>query len=517
MAERLSFSTGSSPEDSRKNDGKKEGSSASTTSSKTTLPKRESLAQGRPEAAVSRSPFDRLFEGLVPKPAAEKVEKPELGEGADDKKTAESAEATADTAEKTPEDQLTPEETATAVERLSEARTQEIQAEKTSVSPETTEAEAADLAAVYHEHLQEQVAAGVSADEAMTAAYAATTGEDAPELPETIDEDMTAAEESDEGDAAIASSEQFDALPQDRDDPDAEQTSAGFGAAYTGGGTAARSGRYGGTAGVPAGGTPNHPFGRRVDRSGEGGAFLAGGLIGLIVGEIHGRRRGRAKAAEQLLPVQRKLEKQVKTLYGTLAAREAQVRRFAWERAEQQHERTLQASQQSAESRPFTVRPETAKPIPSVERLSLDEVLKISETITVGTTTMRNVYETNLISERGLRRIIQEHIHGGNTRRVLTEELLIKEISHELDPILRDRPPESGRSASVAGSSTSAMQDTTAVAGIASAPSGSSPEPSPTQSQPSAPAPSTLLIANIIALLTLGILIVILIIIWLTR
>jgi hypothetical protein len=76
-----------------------------------------------------------------------------------------------------------------------------------------------------------------------------------------------------------------------------------------------------------------------------------------------------------------------------------------------------------------------------LDTMSREELLEASEKIVVGATTLRQVFETHLISERGLKQAVNEYRHGGDVRRVLAEELLIKELGYELDPQLRDRRP----------------------------------------------------------------------------
>jgi hypothetical protein len=85
---------------------------------------------------------------------------------------------------------------------------------------------------------------------------------------------------------------------------------------------------------------------------------------------------------------------------------------------------------------PFTKSKNTA-----LDTMSRVELLETSEKIVVGATTLRQVFETHLISERGLRQAVNEYRRGGDVRRVLAEELLIKELGYELDPQLRDRRP----------------------------------------------------------------------------
>lgn len=67
------------------------------------------------------------------------------------------------------------------------------------------------------------------------------------------------------------------------------------------------------------------------------------------------------------------------------------------------------------------------------------ELLQTSGEIRVGATNLRRVYETNLISEQGLRRLVAVHERGGNVREVLEQELTEKEMSFERDPRLRNR------------------------------------------------------------------------------
>lgn len=67
------------------------------------------------------------------------------------------------------------------------------------------------------------------------------------------------------------------------------------------------------------------------------------------------------------------------------------------------------------------------------------ELLQAGSEVRVGTTNLRRVYETNLISEQGLRRLLAVHERGGNVREVLQQELKEKEMSYERDPRLRNR------------------------------------------------------------------------------
>lgn len=81
------------------------------------------------------------------------------------------------------------------------------------------------------------------------------------------------------------------------------------------------------------------------------------------------------------------------------------------------------------------------------ESMGRDEVLRRSELIVVDGASLRQVYETHLISEKGLRRIIAEQLAGGDVAKILRRELVEREIDFERDPQLRDRARQSITSA----------------------------------------------------------------------
>jgi hypothetical protein len=72
-----------------------------------------------------------------------------------------------------------------------------------------------------------------------------------------------------------------------------------------------------------------------------------------------------------------------------------------------------------------------------VATMSRSELLDISEGIIVDSTTLRHVYDTHLVGENGLRRLIYEHMQGGNLQEVLRHEILEHETDFERDPQLR--------------------------------------------------------------------------------
>jgi hypothetical protein len=71
--------------------------------------------------------------------------------------------------------------------------------------------------------------------------------------------------------------------------------------------------------------------------------------------------------------------------------------------------------------------------------MSRQELLEVSEKIRVDGTSLRQIYETRLVGERGLRRLVAEHLRGGDIKRQLRKEIVEREIDFERDPMLRDR------------------------------------------------------------------------------
>lgn len=151
------------------------------------------------------------------------------------------------------------------------------------------------------------------------------------------------------------------------------------------------------------------------------------------------------------------------------------------------------------------------------------EVVKAADEIVVGAATMRQVFETNLISERGLRRIVAEYRRGGDVRAILAEELMIKEMGYERDPRVRDRPlvqqqaPHAiTREVKEQNAPSAPAAPATPVPPIATMPPVTPPplppslQPLPTQPSISAPKPGVLIVANVVAVGVLILLLVVL-------
>lgn len=83
-----------------------------------------------------------------------------------------------------------------------------------------------------------------------------------------------------------------------------------------------------------------------------------------------------------------------------------------------------------------------------IETMGRTELLRMSDAIMIDGTSLRQIYETHLIGERGLRRLIAEHVRGGDLKKALRQEVVEREIDFERDPALRGviSQPQSSRS-----------------------------------------------------------------------
>ncbi len=192
-----------------------------------------------------------------------------------------------------------------------------------------------------------------------------------------------------------------------------------------------------------------------------GSALLVGGIVGYLVG----RRRGRLKAEKQYARIEKKLRTEVQTVQAKIAEKEQQIRVLARENYQRVVTSTAEGEkpERAPASLPSTEKiglvtikavekaPEPTRQRTSVERpatkprskkhaetLPRPQLLEAAAAVPVGATNLRRVYETNLISEQGLRRLMVEHERGGDVQRSLKRELIEKEMSYERDPRMRN-------------------------------------------------------------------------------
>jgi hypothetical protein len=74
-----------------------------------------------------------------------------------------------------------------------------------------------------------------------------------------------------------------------------------------------------------------------------------------------------------------------------------------------------------------------------VETINTNDLLAVSDKIMIEGTSLRKIYETHLIGERALRRLVGEYLRTGDIRNSLKFELLQHEVDYERDPQLRDK------------------------------------------------------------------------------
>jgi hypothetical protein len=73
-----------------------------------------------------------------------------------------------------------------------------------------------------------------------------------------------------------------------------------------------------------------------------------------------------------------------------------------------------------------------------VDTMNRAELMKLGEKIMINGNSLRHIYEAHLIGERGLRRLVAEHLQGGDLSKALRREVMEHEIDFERDPALRD-------------------------------------------------------------------------------
>jgi|GEM_PF-4942839 len=72
-----------------------------------------------------------------------------------------------------------------------------------------------------------------------------------------------------------------------------------------------------------------------------------------------------------------------------------------------------------------------------VVNMDREELLKMAAMISVESGTLRQIYESHLIDESGLKRLVAEYLKGNDIEKVLHHEVVEREIDFERDPAMR--------------------------------------------------------------------------------
>lgn len=328
----------------------------------------------------------------------------------------------------------------------------------------------------------------------------------ASEATAVVEENVTADSEVASRSATYAAQEWQRSTKAAQEDQDAAATmsAAAVGAggmppysSASGGGThTMNSGGGGTTLSMSRGHNELAPTGSRQPEAAND--WLAPAAVTAVVAYWLGRRHGRNKTEKRLLPEKKRLEAEVTNLLATINNKESQVRQLVRRQAESEAatanrpqrpdllsalptqqaekspvarvlERTTEAPLvRASETAPIrmpieavtpqfvsraegravpipveTARAETAmRQAAPVEAMGRKELLEAGAAITIGSESLRSVYEDHKISEQGLRRLVTEYRRGGDIGHVLKDEMLKHELSFEHDPLDNKDDPE---------------------------------------------------------------------------
>ncbi len=414
-----------------------------------------------------------LMDYLKEKPEESKDEEPEKVEDEAKKEESEEDEPAEDEAEpeKIEEDaelepdipEMTAEEEPLAATEIIDERKLKAKAEKEQAKTKEDQAEAS-TAEAFLDNAKDEIKDGKSVDEALEAAQQKTleaAGIDVPEEPPEAELPPVPPEVPPEIPEVPPAEEDPTAVPPPPVPPATPPTPptpprgpGGTGLPPVGPGGPGGPGGVGSNVLPP---TPNVlPITPAEDdtstrRVSTGGAVLAGGLVGYLLG----RRRGRIKTEKKLLPIQHKLEKEVAELHSKIAWREASIRSLAREHAASAHEagdeiverlkthherkagdnerdaeklhtthperlgKFVVDTEHASQSEAFSA-PERQKP---VDVMTLPELLAIAERVKIEDSTVKRLFETNRLNDEGLRRVIRAYLRGERYERVITDNL----------------------------------------------------------------------------------------------
>jgi hypothetical protein len=163
-----------------------------------------------------------------------------------------------------------------------------------------------------------------------------------------------------------------------------------------------------------------------------------------LVDYVLGRRKGRIKEQASAEVIENKLEAEISDMKLRLAARESHIRELASNKKIDKKLPSIKTERQK-DLQPKRTTETSSKEDSGKERAAISahtmkksELLEFAAKIEVEGTTLRRMYEGNVIGEKALRRVVAEFLRGGNFKRKLRREIVEKEKDFERDPRLRD-------------------------------------------------------------------------------
>lgn len=149
------------------------------------------------------------------------------------------------------------------------------------------------------------------------------------------------------------------------------------------------------------------------------------------------RRENRVDSKIEQKKVSKKLEEEVDKLRLKLMESERRVRVEAANIVEDKvnipkNERAILEQLSGGSSKLET---KIEKPVQVMKKA---ELIKVAEKIKIDGTTLKKIFENQLITEKGLRRIVSTFLRGGNVKRALNREIMERQIDFERDPLMRD-------------------------------------------------------------------------------
>lgn len=73
-----------------------------------------------------------------------------------------------------------------------------------------------------------------------------------------------------------------------------------------------------------------------------------------------------------------------------------------------------------------------------IETMNRVDLIALAEHVEIEGTTLRRIFETKLIGENAVRRIMKEYLKNGDLNKLLKQEILEHEMDFERDPAIRD-------------------------------------------------------------------------------